>query len=300
MTNDAQTPTARPAPRPARPGLRAGPPAPTIVFTGSDGGIVRTVGTVRERLVRLRPRGRHRAGPRATASSGSRRSRPPITHPQRRTCRRCSSRVVSVNPTTRRQRPAGRHPGQRHLGERPATELVRDHRRRRRPVRLRRRRRQDPLPHATTRHADDVNFDGGDPARLGLHQRPAPTPAARRASFYVPLMADPTVRPARCSTACSTSGGRTDNGGDQAFLDAYCNEISGDYVHSRAACGDWVPLGAGASGDLLDVLRARQGRRLHRRRRAGPDSRHPDAVGGHPARASCTSRRTPTRRAKPR
>jgi hypothetical protein len=41
----------------------------------------------------------------------------------------------------------------------------------------------------------------------------------------------------------------TDNGGSRAFLDKYCNEISGDFANAPRPCGDWKKLG-GNAGDL--------------------------------------------------
>ena len=31
----------------------------------------------------------------------------------------------------------------------------------------------------------------------------------------------------------------TDNGGDRAFLDKYCNELTGDFAGTKLPCGDW-------------------------------------------------------------
>ena len=39
----------------------------------------------------------------------------------------------------------------------------------------------------------------------------------------------------------------TDNGGDRAYLDQHCNEISGDF---DAPCGDWGRWAATVAGDL--------------------------------------------------
>ncbi len=59
-------------------------------------------------------------------------------------------------------------------------------------------------------------------------------------SFYVPIIADPTV--AKAGTMFVGLQGiwrTTDNGGPQAYLDLHCNEFTGDFTVS---CGDWAEL----------------------------------------------------------
>lgn len=59
-------------------------------------------------------------------------------------------------------------------------------------------------------------------------------------SFYIPIIADPTV--AKGGTMFAGLQGiwhTTDNGGNQASLDLHCNEFFGDFT---ITCGDWVEL----------------------------------------------------------
>lgn len=62
------------------------------------------------------------------------------------------------------------------------------------------------------------------------------------ASFYIPLIADP-ANAGTWFLGEQHVWRTTDNGGDQAFLDQYCAEYTGDYAHRPHACGDWGPIG---------------------------------------------------------
>jgi hypothetical protein len=96
----------------------------------------------------------------------------------------------------------------------------------------------------------DVSFRKGDPDSWDFISDPL-LASGEAASFYTPFTADP--NPKKAGTVfdgLQHVWRTTDNGGDQAFLDQYCNEITGDYGHRPKPCGDWVPLGGGGSGDL--------------------------------------------------
>ena len=66
----------------------------------------------------------------------------------------------------------------------------------------------------------------------------------------------------------------TDNGGERAYLDEHCNEISGDF---EEPCGDWQPLG----GKGRRPVRGDPGNYVVAIERAAEQQRHP--VGRHPA-----------------
>jgi hypothetical protein len=89
----------------------------------------------------------------------------------------------------------------------------------------------------------DINYTGdladwnwiGDPLYYSLEAR----------SFYIPLIADPSV--SGTWFAGLQSVWRTqDNGGDRSYIQQHCNEYTGDFQNLRG-CGDWVALGGGAS-----------------------------------------------------
>lgn len=93
----------------------------------------------------------------------------------------------------------------------------------------------------------DVNFNGADP--LGWDFISDPLFASQEAaSFYTPLTVDPVVG-GTVFDGLQHVWRTTDNGGDRAFLDKYCNELTGDYGHRPKPCGDWQALG-GDKGDL--------------------------------------------------
>jgi hypothetical protein len=90
----------------------------------------------------------------------------------------------------------------------------------------------------------DVNFRENDP--LGWNWWGDPLNASgEAASFYVPLINDPTVS-GSWFIGLQHVWRTKDNGGAQAFLELHCNEFFGDFT---VECGDWQPLG-GAAGDL--------------------------------------------------
>ena len=76
---------------------------------------------------------------------------------------------------------------------------------------------------------------------------------------------------------------QTDNGGQRAYLDEHCNELTGDF----APCGDWVTLG----GAVTCPATCRGNRpATTSSRSSGPASRPVHDVGGHPARAGVLQR----------
>jgi hypothetical protein len=97
--------------------------------------------------------------------------------------------------------------------------------------------------HSYTGAAHDVSFNSGDPLSWDLNSEPLSAKNSHEAaSFYAPTIADPKVG----GTMFDGLGHvwRTqDNGGDQAFLDFYCNEFSTHFSSRPKPCGDWVPLG---------------------------------------------------------
>ena len=95
--------------------------------------------------------------------------------------------------------------------------------------------------------AHDVSFTKGNPTGWDWISDPL-YDSGESASFYVPFIADPR-RAGTIFTGLQHVWRSKDNGGDRAFLDQYCNELTGDYGNRPMPCGDWVPLG-GAAGDL--------------------------------------------------
>lgn len=98
----------------------------------------------------------------------------------------------------------------------------------------------------------DVNFRGTHPSppqtsELGWNWIGDPgTLSGENMSFYIPLIADPTVADTWFFGAQHVW--RTqDNGGNQAFLETNCSEFVNG-LQFTGACGDWVPLGKDLSG----------------------------------------------------
>jgi hypothetical protein len=94
----------------------------------------------------------------------------------------------------------------------------------------------------------DVSFDGGSPRSWDFIGEPL-ADSKEAASFYVPLTPDPSVS-GTVFDGLQHVWRTTDNGGDRATLDRYCNQINGDFgAKGRPPCGDWQALG-GPAGDL--------------------------------------------------
>lgn len=99
----------------------------------------------------------------------------------------------------------------------------------------------------------DVNFRGNDPLGWNFVSEPLLV-SGEAQSFYVPLIADPKVG-SSWFVGLQHVWRTQNNGGEQAFLEQYCNELTGDFGNRPAPCGDWQPLGgpagAGQPGDLV-------------------------------------------------
>ncbi len=85
----------------------------------------------------------------------------------------------------------------------------------------------------------DVNFKATDPTGWDYISEPL-TASKEAASFYVPLIGDPHTS-GTMFVGLQHVWRTTDNGGQQAFLDKSCNELT---ATSTTGCGDWVPLGS--------------------------------------------------------
>ncbi|HEY4845019.1 MAG TPA: exo-alpha-sialidase [Candidatus Dormibacteraeota bacterium] len=98
----------------------------------------------------------------------------------------------------------------------------------------------------------DTNFRGGDPTKWVVTSGPLLN-SPEGSQFYMPIIADPNTAKAGSMFAGLQGVWRTtDNGGNQAFLEANCPEFTTD--GAKATCGDWVELG-GAAGDLTTTAR---------------------------------------------
>jgi hypothetical protein len=69
-------------------------------------------------------------------------------------------------------------------------------------------------------------------------------------SFYIPMIFDPMVN-GTMFAGLDFVWRTTDNGGNQATLDAHCNELSGDFP-ANVTCGDWARLAPGKNKALGD------------------------------------------------
>jgi len=86
----------------------------------------------------------------------------------------------------------------------------------------------------------DVNFNGNDPNGWDYWGDPLAN-SGEAASFYVPLIGDPTISQTMF-VGLAHIWRTQDSGGPQAYLQQHCNEYTGDFNPSTP-CGDWVPLG---------------------------------------------------------
>ena len=93
--------------------------------------------------------------------------------------------------------------------------------------------------------ATDVNFRNGDPTKWVIIGGPL-AQSGEAVEFYWPELMDPKVS-GTMYTGFQHVWRTFDNGGDQAYLEANCQEFTVSF--DNPACGDWVPLG-GANGDL--------------------------------------------------
>jgi hypothetical protein len=98
----------------------------------------------------------------------------------------------------------------------------------------------------------DVNFQGNKETGWDFMAGPL-LASGEGASFYVPLIADPSPAAADTWFVGLQHVWRTqDNAGSRAQLDAQCNEFTGTGPFNET-CGDWQPLG-GAAGDLSGTV----------------------------------------------
>jgi hypothetical protein len=97
----------------------------------------------------------------------------------------------------------------------------------------------------------DVNFKGTDP--LGWDWMVDPLLASgEAASFYIPLIADPSVS-GTWYTGLQHVWRTQDNAGPQSYLDTHCNE----FLPTLAGpCGDWVPIGQDLSSTAFGLDKA--------------------------------------------
>lgn len=101
----------------------------------------------------------------------------------------------------------------------------------------------------------DVNFQGGDPRGWDWISDPL-LASGEAASFYVPLRADPVVA-GTVFDGLQHIWRTRNNGGKRAYLDKYCNELTGSFPKNKP-CGNWKPLG-GKQGDLSSAFWGRKG-----------------------------------------
>jgi hypothetical protein len=95
--------------------------------------------------------------------------------------------------------------------------------------------------------ATDTNFQNGNPTKWVVTSGPLEN-SPEGSAFYMPIIPDP--NPAKAGSIFAGLQGvwrTTDNGGDQAYLEANCPEFTTSAANPN--CGDWVELG-GANGDL--------------------------------------------------
>jgi hypothetical protein len=85
----------------------------------------------------------------------------------------------------------------------------------------------------------DVNFHGSDITGWDWISDPLFTNELQQSLFYMPIISDPTV-PGSMFAGITWIWRTQDNGGPQAYLDQHCNEFTGDFA---VTCGDWVAIG---------------------------------------------------------
>jgi hypothetical protein len=102
-----------------------------------------------------------------------------------------------------------------------------------------------------TGQANDVNFQNGDPTKWVVATGPIVS-SPEGAAFYPPVIADPSPAAAGSIFQGSQSVWRTQNwGGDQAFLEANCPEFFTSAANP--ACGDFVRIGPAGATDLTST-----------------------------------------------
>ena len=94
----------------------------------------------------------------------------------------------------------------------------------------------------------DVNFHGS--SEVWWDVIADPLFEVEPQSFYIPMIFDPKIN-GTMFAGLDFVWRTKDNGGNQATLDAHCNEVSGDFP-ANVTCGDWVRLAAGKQKALGD------------------------------------------------
>jgi hypothetical protein len=92
--------------------------------------------------------------------------------------------------------------------------------------------------HTFTGPSGDINFNATAPLGWDFFSDPL-FASGEAASFYVPLIADPSVS-GTWFIGLQHVWRTQDDAGGQAYLDLHCNEFFGDF---SVPCGDWVPIG---------------------------------------------------------
>jgi hypothetical protein len=103
-----------------------------------------------------------------------------------------------------------------------------------------------------TGQANDANFQNGDPAKWVIISAPIIS-SPEGAYFYPPIIADPNPANAGTIFQGSFSVWRTqDWGGNQAFLETNCPEFTTSAA--QPGCGDFVRIGSGSARDLTSKI----------------------------------------------
>ena len=101
------------------------------------------------------------------------------------------------------------------------------------------------VQHTYTNSNGDVNFHGRDPNTWDYNTQPMDD-SGENSSFYSPVIADP-AKAGTMFFGMQHVWRTTDNGGDQAQLDAHCRDLdplSNLPIGDRSiVCGDWEPIG---------------------------------------------------------
>lgn len=85
----------------------------------------------------------------------------------------------------------------------------------------------------------DVSFASGNPPSWDWISDPLFNGELQYSLFYMPIISDPVV-PGSMFAGITWVWRTQDNGGPQVYLDQHCNEFTGDFA---VQCGDWVKIG---------------------------------------------------------
>jgi hypothetical protein len=96
----------------------------------------------------------------------------------------------------------------------------------------------------------EVNFNDGGPPNWDWIADPFNSAATREPGlFYIPIIADPTVH-GSLFVGLLHVWRTTDDGGPQAYLDSNCNRFTGSFTPGTI-CGDWAKLGDSSANGRL-------------------------------------------------